>query len=72
MTETPLRILVIEDEVLIALELECLLDDLGHITVGVAGSSAEAIALAHRLGGAVLYADGGHRVDAWIAEQSAS
>lgn len=41
----PLRILVVEDEVLIALELECLLDDLGHVTVGVAGSSQEAIAL---------------------------
>jgi CheY-like chemotaxis protein len=45
MSGAPLRILVVEDEVLIALELECLLDDLGHITVGVAGSSAEAIAL---------------------------
>lgn len=41
-----LRILVVEDEVLIALELECLLEDLGHTSVGVAGSSAEAIALA--------------------------
>ena len=40
-----LRILVVEDEVLIALELECLLDDLGHVTVGIAGSSAEAIAM---------------------------
>ncbi|KQP67289.1 response regulator [Methylobacterium sp. Leaf112] len=40
-----LRILVVEDEVLIALELECLLEDLGHVTVGVAGSSQEAIAL---------------------------
>ena len=48
MVETPgqaLRILVVEDEVLIALELEYLLEDLGHITVGVAGSSADAIAL---------------------------
>lgn len=45
--ETALRILVVEDEVLIALELECLLDDLGHVTVGVAGSSQEAIAMGH-------------------------
>jgi CheY-like chemotaxis protein len=45
MTTSALRILVVEDEVLIALELECLLDDLGHEIVGVAGSSAEAIAL---------------------------
>jgi two-component system, response regulator PdtaR len=45
MTDSALRILVVEDEVLIALELECLLDDLGHVIVGVAGNSAEAIAL---------------------------
>ncbi|MHC2105632.1 MULTISPECIES: response regulator [unclassified Methylobacterium] len=44
-TDAALRILVVEDEVLIALELECLLDDLGHVTVGIAGSSTEAIAL---------------------------
>ena len=43
--DAALRILVVEDEVLIALELECLLDELGHVTVGIAGSSAEAIAL---------------------------
>ncbi len=41
----PLRILVVEDEALIALELEYLLEDLGHIPIGVAGTSAEAIAL---------------------------
>jgi DNA-binding LytR/AlgR family response regulator len=45
MTSPALRVLVVEDEVLIALELECLLDELGHDVVGVAGSSAEAIAL---------------------------
>ncbi|WP_336489859.1 response regulator [Methylobacterium nigriterrae] len=43
--ESALRILVVEDEALIALELEYLLDDLGHVTVGVAASSSEAIAL---------------------------
>lgn len=42
---TALRILVVEDEALIALELEFLLDDLGYVTVGTAGNSAEAIAL---------------------------
>ncbi|MCJ2034613.1 response regulator [Methylobacterium sp. J-068] len=45
MSDAALRILVVEDEVLIALELECLLDDLGHVIVGIAGSSTEAIAL---------------------------
>ena len=45
MIEPALRILVVEDEALIALELEFLLDDLGYVTVGIAASSAEAIAL---------------------------
>ena len=40
-----LRILVVEDEVLIALELEYLLDDLGHRVVGIAGNATEAVAL---------------------------
>ncbi|MFF8803293.1 MULTISPECIES: response regulator [unclassified Methylobacterium] len=44
-SETPLRILVVEDEVLIALELECLLEDLGHVSVGVAGNAADAVSL---------------------------
>ncbi len=43
--DSALRILVVEDEALIALELEFLLEDLGHVTVGIAASSAEAIAL---------------------------
>ncbi|KAB1076209.1 response regulator [Methylobacterium planeticum] len=43
--EPALRILVVEDEVLIALELTYLLEDLGHVMVGVAASSSEAIAL---------------------------
>lgn len=41
----PLRILIVEDEFLIALELECLLQDAGHEVVGIAASSDEAIAL---------------------------
>lgn len=44
-TDASLRILVVEDEVLIALELEHLLDELGHVTVGITGSAAEAVAL---------------------------
>lgn len=41
-----LRVLVVEDEVVIALELQCLLEDLGHVTVGVAGCAEQAIAMA--------------------------
>jgi CheY-like chemotaxis protein len=37
------RILVVEDEILIALELESLLQDVGHAVVGIAASSREAI-----------------------------
>jgi two-component system, response regulator PdtaR len=38
-----LRILVVEDEILIALELESLLQDAGHTVVGIAASSREAV-----------------------------
>lgn len=41
-----MRILIVEDEFLIALELESLLQDIGHDVVGIAASSAEAIDLA--------------------------
>ena len=40
-----LRILIVEDEILIALELESLLQDAGHEVVGIAASSKDAIAL---------------------------
>ena len=47
--EKPLRILVVEDEILIALELESLLQDLGHDVVGIAASSEDALALGQEL-----------------------
>lgn len=40
-----LRILIVEDEILIALELESLLQDAGHSVVGIAASSDEALAM---------------------------
>ncbi|MGO4386652.1 response regulator [Microvirga sp. 2YAF29] len=43
-----MRILIVEDEFLIALELESLLQDIGHDVVGIAASSAEAIDLARQ------------------------
>lgn len=45
----PLRILVVEDEALLAAELELLIEDAGHQPVGVAASAREAIDLAARL-----------------------
>lgn len=48
-SEKTLRILIVEDEILIALELESLLQDLGHDVVGIAASSREALALGQDL-----------------------
>lgn len=42
----PLRVLIIEDEGLIAANLEMILEDAGHLIVGWATDSAEALALA--------------------------
>ncbi|HEX2552467.1 MAG TPA: response regulator [Microvirga sp.] len=43
--DSSLQILIVEDEILIALELESLLQDSGHSVVGIAASSEEALAL---------------------------
>lgn len=40
-----LRVLIVEDEVLIALELEDLLSEAGHVPVGIAATAAEAMRL---------------------------
>ncbi len=53
----PLRILIVEDEFLIALELESLLQDAGHDVVGIAASSHEAIALGQQLAPDLAFVD---------------
>lgn len=45
-TLRPLRILIVEDEALISMDLEYVLEDLGHQIVGVAASSDTAMRLA--------------------------
>lgn len=45
-TLRPLRILIVEDEALISMDLEYVLQDLGHEIVGVAASSDTAMRLA--------------------------
>lgn len=45
-TLRPLRILIVEDEALISMDLEYVLEDLGHEIVGVAASSDTAMRLA--------------------------
>jgi AmiR/NasT family two-component response regulator len=42
----PLRVLIIEDEALIAMDLEQVLLELGHTVVGIATTKAEAIGMA--------------------------
>ncbi|PVE25868.1 response regulator [Microvirga sp. KLBC 81] len=53
----PLRILIVEDEFLIALELESLLQDAGHDVVGIAASSEEAVALGRELAPDLAFVD---------------
>lgn len=48
--EGPLRLLVVEDEGLVALEIEAALAGAGHQVVGVADDRASALALARRAG----------------------
>lgn len=52
-----LRILIVEDEILIALELESLLQDGGHEVVGIAASSDEALALGKELDPDLAFVD---------------
>ena len=49
MSERPLDVLIVEDEVLLAAELEFLLDEVGCHTVGHAMSSGEALVMANDL-----------------------
>jgi two-component system, response regulator PdtaR len=52
-----LRILIVEDEILIALELESLLQDVGHDVVGIAASQAEALAQGRDLAPDLAFVD---------------
>jgi len=45
-TVRPLRVLIVEDEALLAMELEAFLEDAGHQVVGIAESKDEAVAFA--------------------------
>lgn len=52
-----LRILVVEDEILIALELESLLQEAGHDVVGIATSCEEALTMARDLAPDLAFVD---------------
>lgn len=45
----PMRILLVEDEALILMQLEALVEDAGHLVVGTAMRCSEAIELGHTL-----------------------
>ncbi len=49
----PLRVMIVEDEMLLALDLEDMLLDAGHTVVGQASDMPQAIALAERVSGGV-------------------
>lgn len=49
----PLRVMIVEDEMLLAMDLEDMLIDAGHVVVGQASDMLQAIALAERVDGAV-------------------
>lgn len=49
----PLRVLIVEDEMLLALDLEDMLVDAGHAVVGQASDMHQALALAERLEGGI-------------------
>lgn len=49
----PLRVMIVEDEMLLALDLEDMLIDAGHAVVGQASDMHQALALAEQLGGGI-------------------
>lgn len=42
----PAKILIVEDEIIIGMETEAAIEDLGHISLGVAATAAEALQIA--------------------------
>jgi len=53
----PLRVLIVEDEALLAMELESLVEDAGHAVVGWATSSTEAFALVDTVEADIAFVD---------------
>lgn len=75
----PLKVLIVEDEALLAMELEALVEDAGHSVVGWATSSKEARALVDGVAADIAFVDihltdgpTGVSVAQYIAEQKSS
>lgn len=55
--ESPARVLIIEDEPLISMQLEGLVEDLGHVVCGMAATRDQAVALAAEHAPSLVLAD---------------
>ncbi|MDT7952700.1 MAG: response regulator [Acetobacteraceae bacterium] len=53
----PLRVLIVEDEALLAMDLEAMMEDAGHLVVAEAASLAEVVALDVSLDPAIAFVD---------------
>ncbi|GJE17738.1 response regulator [Methylobacterium marchantiae] len=53
----PLRIVIVEDEALIVMQLEILIEEAGHQVVGTAASAGDAIAVARRTRPDIVFID---------------
>lgn len=42
----PAKILIVEDEIIIGMETEAVIEDLGHISIGIAATAVEALEIA--------------------------
>ena len=51
------RVLIVEDEALVALTLEAMVEDMGHVVAGIAANPREALRLAHDAGPEVILMD---------------
>ena len=61
-----LRVLVVEDEGMIALAIEDILTQMGHRVCGTAGTECDAVAAAHRLNPDLIIIDGRLRIGSGI------
>lgn len=55
--KAPMRVLLVEDEALILMQLEALVEEAGHLVVGTAMRSGEAIDLGHALHPDIAFVD---------------
>ena len=53
----PLRVLIVEDEVMLAMAMEDVLADAGHVVVGTAASKKDAIAVADATSPDLVFVD---------------